>query len=353
MMNFGSTFVLIFLLSSHGPARAEEDATNFIVESNTPSNEDRAREQKAQKLFEEKKFDEVIVTLNPYTEQLSVSSYLLLSGSYSEKKLYAEEVRVLKMVAEKDPDNHEVHYILASAYYKLSNSTEDTFRKKEIENSCIQSLRDSIRLNKKYQPPYNLLINIFVANKNHYEARTLLGDMIKLFGNRPPYMNDLCRLLSLDGYLQQAIDDCRRAIIASKNYPDNYIYLAQAYFDKGDEKQSEKILITAAKRFPNSEPVQWAAAEFYQKKKNYSVANKYLGAAIKADPKSVRSNVGYANTLLEVGKPEEALPYFASACQLDPNTKSAIATAAAKLRIAKKESLAKKFLSTKLNCQSQ
>lgn len=337
MKHFGSVLFFFVLYFLNSPTHAQEALV---------------REQKAQKLFEEKKFDDVIATLNPFTEQLSVSSYLLLSGSYSEKKLYADEVRVLKMLAEKDPENHEVHYILANAYQKLATQTEDPFRKKEIENSCIQSLRDSIRLNKKYQPAYDLLLNIFISEKNHYEARTLLGDMIKLFGNRPPYLNDLCRLLSLDGYLQQAIDDCRRAIISSKNYPDNYIYLAQAYFDKGDEKESEKILIAAAKRFPQSEPVQWAASEFYQKKKNYPVANRYLQVAVKADPKSVRSNVGYANTLLEIGKPEEALPYYLTACQLDPNTKSDLATAAAKLRIAKKEALAKKFLSTKLSCQS-
>jgi tetratricopeptide (TPR) repeat protein len=308
------------------------------------------RQKLAQIYFNNRNFAGVIETLNPYTERINIESHLLLAGAYSEIKKFDEEVRVLKMVTEKDPKNYQVHYIVGSAYSKLSDATEDPFKKKEIQNQSIQALREAINLNRKYQPPYDLLLNTFISNKANYEARTLLIDMIKLFGNRPPYLNDLCRLLSIDGYLQQAIEDCKKAIVASKNFPDNYIYLAQAYFDRDDEKQSEKILIVAAKRFPKSEPVQWTAGEFYNKKKNFPVANRYFKAAVTADPKSVRANVSHANTLLETGRHDEALPFYVTACKIDPNTKTDLATAAAKLRINKKEALAKQFIRARFSC---
>ncbi len=311
----------------------------------------KVRSQLAELFYQEKNFTKVVELLNPYSEQIPISSYLILAGAYSELNQHDQEVRILKAVVDKDKKNYQSHYILGNAYIQWAKQTEDLSRKKDIRTKAIGSLRQSIELNKKFKPSYDLLLNMFIDNTENYEARTLLNDMIQQFGKRPTFLNDKCRLLTLDGYLNQAIDECKRAIMVSKKYPDNYVYLAQAYFDKGEEKQSERMLKIAAKRFPQSEAAQWAAGEFYQKKKNFPVSNRYFGAAVKADPTSLRANRSYATTLMEVGQPEKALKYFIDACKDDPNIRSDIATAAAKLRLAKRYSLSKKFMSAKYKCQ--
>lgn len=309
------------------------------------------RSQLAEQYYQKKNFNKVIELLNPYSEQIPIPSYLVLAGAYSELNKHDQEVRVLNIVVNKDKDNHQSHYILGNAYVQWEKQTEDLSRKKEIRTKAISSLRQSISLNKKFKPSYDLLLNLFIANGENYEARTLLNDMIQQFGKRPGFLNDKCRLLTLDGYLNQAVEECKKAILASKKYPDNYVYLAQAYFDKGEEKRSERMLKIAAKRFPKSEPAQWAAGEFYQKKKNYPVSNRYFGAAVKADPSSLRAHRSYATTLMEVDQPEKALKHFIAACKKNPNVRSDIATAAAKLRLKKNYSLSKKFMSAKYKCQ--
>lgn len=346
-----TAFLIMFFCAGPLSSAKAQSVQQLQQQLNKSPDDLNTRSQLAELYYQNKNHLKVIELLNPYSEQIPTHSYLILAGAYSELKKHDQEVRILEIVVEKDKKNHQSHYILGNAYIQMARQTEDLSRRKEVRTKAINSLRKSISLNKKFKPSYDLLLNLFIENGENYEARTLLNDMIEQFGKRPQFLNDKCRLLTLDGYLNQAVEECQNAIMISKQYPDNYVYLAQAYFDKGEEKRSERMLKIAAKKFPNSEPAQWAAGEFYQKKKNFPVSNRYFGAAAQADPSSLRANRSYATTLMEVDQPEKALKYFIDACKKDPNVRSDIATAAAKLRLKKKYGLSKKFMAAKYKCQ--
>lgn len=344
--------ILIMFFISIGSPSTLFAADNHLIKKLERNPEDiKTRSQLASSYYQSKKFKDVIEILNPYTEQLSIDLYLLLAGSYSETKNFRNEVRILKMVSEKDKNNHNSFFVLGNAYLNLARQESEPIRKRKNFDLAILSLRKSLDLKSNYLPTYDLLLNTFIDIDSKHEARSILNDMLNKFGRRSSYLNDLCRLYSLDGYLNQAIKICREAIQKSKSFPDNFVYLSQSYLDKGDEKASGKFIKIAAKKFKKSEFAQWAAGEFYFKKKNFPVASRYFAAAVKADSTSVRSNLGFAESLFETEKYQKALPFFLNACQKDANARSHLASAAAKLRLQRKISLSKKFERAKYQCR--
>lgn len=310
------------------------------------------REQRAKSFLKAGKFDKVIELLNPYTEQVSATSLLDLAGAYHEKSDYQNEVRILKFVSQKDEENPQIYFILGHAVLNQMNKEKDLDNKKKLESEAIVHFRTAVDKKPKFKPAYEALLNVFVKNESNYEARGVLNDMIKRFGKRPQYLNDLCRLYSIDGYLNQAIETCTEAIKISRDYPDNYVYLAQSYFDKKMEDKSGRIITLAAQKFTKSEIVQWAAGRFYSEKKNFPVAAKYFDVAVRADSEQSRSRLGLATALFSTEKYEDALPHYLKACQLDHSAVEQFELAASKLRHADKDRLAKKYSQQIYRCKA-
>lgn len=298
------------------------------------------REKLARAYLNKDMYDKLILLLNPYTEQISISTKFDLASAYRGKGDYLNEVRVLKSIATSDEEIFEAYYNMALAQLKLKN-----------EADAIEALRKAISINPGFKPAHDTLLSIFVKADNRYEARETLQDMIKRFGKRPELMNYLCRLLSIDGFNKQAITDCQNAILTSAAFPDNYIYLAQSLKDADQEGESEKTLLHAARKFPKSEFVQWATGQLYYRKQNYPVAQKYFAKAAASDVKSARAQLGLALTSMELGEYQKSLDFFESACKLEPNLKDNILTAAAKLRQKKEDSWAKKMMQKSYLCK--
>ncbi len=301
----------------------------------------RAREALARVHEENQDFKKVIELLNPYSERISLESQLILAGAYGQLKNYDNQVRILRLVVSADSQNHLAHFILGDALLA---------QKKEGE--AIKSFREAISLNPKFKPAYDSLLNIFIANDNRYEARLVLDDIMQQFGQRPEVLNDLCRLYAIDGFLSQAIDFCQIGITRSPNFPDNYIYLAQAHTDRDDPQEGERILIAAAKRFPNSELAQWAAGDFFFHRKNFTVASRYFRAALSADQDSGRSHLGLAKSLVEMAQAEEAFRHFRRACELNSAHVSDIQSVARGLRARGESALAQRYTGLLSSCRA-
>ncbi len=299
------------------------------------------REAQAKKYEQNQNYAKVIELLNPYSEQISLESQLILAGAYGRQKNYEHQVRILRMVVNRDPQNHLSHFILGDALLA---------QKEEAE--AIQSFRQAIRLNSNFKPAYDALLNIFVANDNRHEARLILDDLLKHFGQRPEILNDLCRLYAIDGFLTQAIDFCQIGITRSPQFPDNYVYLAQAHNDRDNTDEAERILRSAADRFPQSELAQWGAGDFFYHQKNYPVAARYFQAAVKSSPDSGRSHHGLAQSLIELAQAEKALEHFERACQLNAAHVSDIQAVSRRLRSQGDISLAQRYSALLSSCRA-
>jgi len=326
-------------------------AQDVIARSDAPKKEiSHPREVKARKLLRASQPEKTIALLNPYTDQLSIPAYLDLAKAYGQLKDVKNEVRILKILNDRDPNNYESHFVLGHGLLKLLKVTTDQDEKKKIDTELVEAFRKATKLAPKYKPSYDSLLNYFISVNLNYEARQLLVEMIDQFGRRPELLNDQCRLFSIDGYLNQTVSHCKQAIASSKRYPDNYVYLAQAYIEKGEEEKGGKIIRLAAKKFPRSEITQWAAGKYYFDKQNYPVSSRYFNAAVNADPKKDRSQLGLGKSLFEEKKFVPALKHLLSACQIDQTHKDELIVAATKLRLDKKYSIADKYKRNAYNC---
>lgn len=311
----------------------------------------RARVQLSALHSKDNRYDKVIELLNPYTDQLGSEGFLLLANAYSQKKDYANEVRVLSILSAREEENYKWHMLLGQAYIKQASEVSvNEKRHAELLTSGIQRLRRVMQINKKYKPAFDLLLSTFLNQKSNNEARELLTEGIDKFGKRPELFRELCRLDSQDGFLVQAVEHCGESIKLSPTYPDHFVYLTQALHDQKEEQRAERQIVSAAQKFPQNEFVQWAAGTLFAKKKNFPVASRYFEAAVKAAPNAGRSQAGLAQALFESNQEARALEHFTKACKLEPQTLDAFLAATGRLK-QKQNDLAAKYIAAANTCR--
>ena len=264
------------------------------------------REKLARSLYKKKKFNQVSKTLEPYVDDLNIKSLKLLSNSYHELKDYKNEERVLKLILEQRPKSAKVLYAMALAQRKQKNM-----------DGAVTNLRKSIKSNPQFKHAYVALSKIFEAQKNYYEARNTIKDIIRLFGDKPQYQTSLCRYFAVDGYLEETLSHCQIAAKKDPKVPENHIFLAQSLLDKGDKKQGQKILKQTVQRFPKSEPALSALGLFYLKKDNFASALRFYKRAVAAQKNSARAHIGLAQASFGNKNYELALKSFKKSCRLD------------------------------------
>ena len=350
--------VLVFLICITSLANANEEtapAAQTAAPSTRSAAEDPTAELKqrlaqhpdnlkirarlGQLLLQVERHDEVIQILEPYSHVLSVPSLSHLAEAYSEKDDTANEVRILKILAERQPESHDIQFRLAKALW-LTRS----------EDAAIAAFRKSIQLKPDHREAYEALLHIFKTKDNRYESRLVIKDMIKRFGEEGTVVSELCRLHSLDGFLDEAVDSCKLAIRLSPKNPDNHVYLASVYSDRKEDKMANSIYVNAAKKFPRSEFAQYSTGLYFLKLKNYPVAVRYLEAAVKIDPKQSRSRVALGEALLEVGQHERSLDNLLEACVLDHKNRLKFLTALSKMRALKQDRLYRKYEGQTFKC---
>lgn len=306
--------------------------------------------ESAQKLFEAKEYNQTVTLLSANAEKLTEKGFLILAACYSELKQFDNELRILNQLATKDVKNYQWQMLLAQAHQKKSIAATNLDEKKKQETLAISAYRQTLKLNKKFQPAFDELLQVFLEKKENHEARELLMDGLKTFGERGLWLNALCELQASDGFLDPALETCERAIKKSPHYPDNYIYFSQALFDQNQEQKAQKVMRFAGKKFPKSEFTQWAAGKVYLLSKNYEAARNYFERAVKIDPKSKRSLEGYAESLYQSGNPEMAYPQYQSACQKGAKNSEELHVKAAELRMKSKDSLGSKYRGLAESC---
>ncbi|NJL25845.1 MAG: tetratricopeptide repeat protein [Calothrix sp. SM1_5_4] len=350
-MHYLLALASILVIAAALPASAQQQAAHLEAQLAKEPDNLSVRLQTATLYAREGKHDKVIELLNPYTDQLDSNGFMLLASSYSTVKDHVNEVRVLTILSNGEEENFRWHMLLAQAFLKQAANTKADDKKAQLLTSGIQRLRRVLQLNPMYKPGFDLLLNTLLSQKNNSEAREILLEGLAKFGKRPELLREICKLDANDGFLSQAVKYCRESISVSPDFPDHYVYLIQALNDQREDKAAEKTAVKAAKRFPNSEFVQWATGTLYFKKKNYPVASRYFQAAVKANPKEGRAQIGLAVSLYESGDADKALAHFIEACKFDISSVEKFLAAGAKLRQSGKQSLGEKYSRAANTCR--
>lgn len=280
------------------------------------------KETKARAAFKRREYGQVIDLLTSDLNHISQSLKMMLVQSLEEEKNYQEEIRVIQLILKSNPQNHLLLTRLGNAYAELKNTDE-----------ASKFFRLAITNQPKYLPAHESLLYLFESTNNLYEARIVIKDMVKLFGRKVDFLHKLCRIDSVDGYLESSTKVCLEAIFKDPKYPDSYVYLANNYRDAGEKEKAQKSYADAAKRFPFSEFVQSAAGLYFIENHDFYSAYRYFGQAVKVDKSSVRALVGLAKSAIEIGEYREALESFMRACRSDKSVAGDFRRAAAQLRM--------------------
>jgi tetratricopeptide (TPR) repeat protein len=313
--------LLLFLALS---LSAYADSTKTLEErlSKSPTNS-RVRQLLGRAYFLQKNYPKVIEVLGPYSNEINGSSLNYLADAYEQTKDKLNRKRTLQLYAEREPNKYRPHFLLGEVYLE----------EKEYDKAAIE-FRSSIQYASRHRSSYEGLLKVFLVNKQTYEARTLLNDMIKKFGPRGEFVTHQCSLHVDAGFLAEALVYCKEAIRRAPKSAENHIHLAQTYNLQKKSSAAEKVFINAAKQFPKDEYVQWAAGEHYYINKNFPIAVRYLEQAVKVDPKSGRAQLGLAESQFELGNHDKAVKHYFEACKIDKSNvaREAFRTAASKLR---------------------
>lgn len=309
--------------------------------------------KKAFELEKAKDWNGMIKLLEPETESLSRRGALLLAEAYGAKGEHWKQINLLEIAKTKTENDYFMASVLGEAYLLKAKKSSDTVAKRRDYEASANSFRSAIESHPDYHPAYDGLLRALDLMDDRFEARSLVTDMTKRFGDKPAYAAALCRLYSIDGFIAKAVETCARAIELDSRLPDNHVYLGLSTRDKENEAQAEKILNKAAQEFPASEFAQWAAGQLAFDRKSYLASERYFLQGAKADPLSVRNWLGAGKAAMEAGRIDAALTGFTKACELDRQTLADMRKAAGVLRQKKNAEQAEKFDAATAGCGSK
>lgn len=170
---------------------------------------------------------------------------------------------------------------------------------------------------------------------NLFEAKSALQDAMKNDKkNVNKYLLDLCILETEDSNHGEVDVVCPRVI---KAFPkDNLapIYLGISQRERMNYKDAQKQFEKSAQMEKNEFALTCLGEVFYLQK-NYGKAIEAFKGATEAEPKSGRAQLGAAQSLYQLLRYDEALPYFIKACQLDKSSAVRFREAQAPLEAAK------------------
>lgn len=283
--------------------------------------------------------DQAIGPLKDSLKTFNSEHYKLLAKVYEDKKDYLESIRVLELLIASTPRDAEAYAQLGNAYFKTRKPQE-----------AIKRYLKAIEIQKKYRKAYVSLLEVYDFLKNYYEARTLLTDMLNVFGQDPFVLAELCRLNTIENYLEPASESCRKAIEADSQNPNNHAYFGKA-LKALKNPNADKIIFKAAEQFPKSEFAQWQAAQLFFDSKNYEKSLRAYEKTTIADPQSLRGWLGYARSAFELKNYEKGFEGFKKACELDQQTATEFSKFASVLRKQMVEEWANKYKGAADSCK--
>lgn len=170
---------------------------------------------------------------------------------------------------------------------------------------------------------------------NLFEAKSALQDAMKADKkNSNKYLLDLCILETEDSNHAEVDVVCAKV---AKAYPKDYlslIYMGISLRERLNYKDAQKLFERSAQIEKNEFALSCLGEVFYLQK-NFGKAIESFKAATNVEPKSGRAQLGAAQSLYQLLRYDEALPYYIKACQLDKSSATRFREAQQPLEAAK------------------
>ncbi|AZZ38170.1 hypothetical protein CIK05_15635 [Bdellovibrio sp. qaytius] len=180
----------------------------------------------------------------------------------------------------------------------------------------------------EYSQAYRRLNNLF-------EAKSALQDAMKIDKKNPnKYLLDLCILETEDSNHGEVDKVCPKV---AKAFPKDYlalVYMGISMRERLNYKDAQKLFERSAQIEKNEFALTCLGEVFYLQK-NFGKAIESFKSAGAVEPKSGRAQLGAAQSLYQLLRYDEALPYYIKACQLDKTSSTRFREAQQPLEAAK------------------
>ena len=246
----------------------------------------------------------------------SSPSLLILAQAYEQKGDYKNQIRILRIVSNRETDNGDHWLTLAKSLRYAYFQTHQTKYKEEF----VDITNKILTMKKKYRESAYLEKIQFVSNENtddqenKYTILKLLQKLIRDFGAKEPYVKQLCKYLHLNQFFLQSLDICKKAIKRYPDEPSNHVYYALSL---KEPKNKEKGLKEAVKKFPDSTLARLELGKFFLDQKEYNSAIPYLKESVTKEPKSSEAQLSLAQALFHSGQEKISYQHFLQACMLN------------------------------------
>lgn len=282
---------------------------------------------------------EVIVYLKPSLENLPHRGLMILAKAYAQKSDYLNEIRILNRILSEHESDYLAETMLGQAY---------SGDKKSVD--AVKHYRNSISINPRYKEAYWGLLKEFEAHKNNYEKRELMEQMHSTFGDEPDVMEKLCAIYTVDGYIDDGITTCEKAVELNPTHPENHVNLGLNHKYRKDKDAAKRILYQAAKQFSNSDIAQCAAGDIAKENSDSDGAVAFFKRGATINPKSLPCQLGLAKSAFEIGDYQSSLKAYVAACQMNRKYSLDIRQAAGYLRQKKLDEWKEKFIAAVGKC---
>lgn len=294
------------------------------------------------KHYKQKNYSDCAKSLEKKYENLNSKELMLLFYCYkNQSKKSKDQIRVLEKLETISEPTEKTIFLKSQTHYLVKSYDE-----------AIKVLRSGIEKFPKSKHLHESLLKVFMVLDNSYESRMLLQSMTKKFGNNPRYLSLLCKYYYLDGYFDSAVSTCREAVRSKLSFADNYVYLALAQIDSGDDTKGAEQLVAAAGSFKKSALAQQRLAEYYLKKENIPSAYKYAKISYKLSPKDLHVLLTYAQASFESEKYDESLEAFTTACKMSRKAMEPFQIAAGKIKQKNNFEYTQKFSQAAHQCRT-
>jgi tetratricopeptide (TPR) repeat protein len=296
--------------------------------------------KEALKLYQQGHFKETIDLLKKGMDTISPKDLKIMYYCYQKLGDKDNQFRILQQIISINAEDFEGHTLIG-----------DFLMVKKDFKGAAKSYRTAIGIKKDYRRAFDGLIEAYQKVDNRYELRIVYQDLIKTYGEKGEFINPLCRLFTVDGFFEQAIEYCRQGIELSPQNADNHVYLGTVLNKQAETVQAQKILKKAADKFQNSEFAQRTYADLLKEQKNLIAAEKYYSAAVKADRKSLLAQIALAKVAFELKDFEMSLEAYKGACLVNSNESiKELRRSISTLRLASNTEWLKKFSTVEDQC---
>ncbi len=247
---------------------------------------------------------------------LSPRSLVVLARAYEQKGDYENQVLTLRQLLNRHKKKGlyllELARGLKNLYFKTG-----LFKHRE---EAIKIINEVHALNnKKHREQAHLQMLELLkfkedSEENKYAILNLLQVLIREFGVKKIYVQDICKYLYINEFYRQSLASCKKAI---KYYPQsatNHVYYALSL---KDPKKTGEYLKQTATKFPKSAFAQIQAGQFLIQQKDYAQALPYFKRAGAEEPDSAPAQVGLAQALFHTGQEKKSYKFFLKACMLN------------------------------------